>query len=172
MIAQLKGKKISDNLITKPSTTPPKTKSGFPQTQVYNGKNVLVTKYQTVNFTAAENEQMFKDILVKLGAQPTAGNLLWMKAWRKAEGADATYNPWNSTQTMGGTRNNYNKNGVQNYFNYNDGVDATVKTMTNGRYNTIINALKKGLSDQAEALELAKLVQQYDMSGLIPTKWQ
>jgi hypothetical protein len=170
MVNILRSSTISDNLIAKPRI-PLQIKSGYPRVENYNGNDVTVTKYETTDFTSAENEQMFKDILTKIGAPATAGNLLWMKAWRKAEGGDATYNPWNSTQVKG-TANNYNKNGVQNYFNYNDGIDATVATLTNGRYPTILKALKVGLTDKNEALELAKLTQQYDMTGLVPAKWQ
>jgi hypothetical protein len=170
MVNILRSSTISDDLIAKPRI-PLQIKSGYPQTQNYNGRDVVVTKYETTSFTSAENEQMFKDILTKIGAPTTAGNILWMRAWRKAEGGDATYNPWNSTQVKG-TANNYNKNGVQNYFNLNDGVDATVTTLTNGRYPTILKALKAGLTDKNEALELAKLTQQYDMTGLVPAKWQ
>jgi hypothetical protein len=170
MVNILRSSTISDDLIAKPRI-PLQIKSGYPQTQNYNERDVVVTKYETTSFTSAENEQMFKDILTKIGAPTTAGNILWMRAWRKAEGGDATYNPWNSTQVKG-TANNYNKNGVQNYFNLNDGVDATVTTLTNGRYPTILKALKAGLTDKNEALELAKLTQQYDMTGLVPAKWQ
>jgi hypothetical protein len=170
MVNILRSSTISDNLIANPRI-PLQIKPGYPRVENYNGNDVTVTKYETTDFTSAENEQMFKDILTKIGAPTTAGNLLWMKAWRKAEGGDATYNPWNSTQVKD-TANNYNKNGVQNYFNYNDGIDATVATLTNGRYPTILKALKVGLTDKNEALELAKLTQQYDMTGLVPTKWQ
>lgn len=170
MVNLLNSSTISDDLIAKPKI-PLQIKSGYPKTEVYKGNNVVVTKYETNNFTSAENEQMFKDILTKIGAPASTGNLLWMKAWRRAEGGEATYNPWNSTQVKG-TANNYNKNGVQNYFNYNDGVDATVSTLTNGKYPTILKALKRGLTDKNEALELAKLTQKYDMTGSVPAKWQ
>ena len=116
--------------------------------------------------------KQLKDILTGIGATATPGNIIFMKAWRQAEGGSALNNPWNSTQTVGTKISNYNYVGVKNYFVYEDGVKATVKTITNGRYNTVVRALKKGLKDKAEALELARLVQKYDMTGAIPTKWQ
>jgi hypothetical protein len=88
-----------------------------------------------------------------------------MRAWRQFEGGDATYNPFNSTQTKG-TRINYNTFYVQNYLNFNDGVSATVSTLkatrSNGRiqnYPNIIKAFKKGIPDQANAQKLANLLQ-------------
>jgi len=168
MVAVLKG--TVRNRFAQKQTSPIKLNSTYYETNK-KGNRVLIEKYKTIDYTQAEQDQMFKDILTKLGAQQTAGNLIFLKAWRKAEGGDALNNAFNSTQKIG-TQSNYNVVTVQNYFTYNDGIEATIKTMTNGRYDTIVKALKVGLADQAEALELAKLVQQYDMSGLIPTKWQ
>ena len=168
MVAVLKG--TVRNRFAQKQTSPIKLDSTYYKTNK-KGNRVLIEKYKTIDYTQAEQDQMFKDILTKLGAQQTAGNLIFLKAWRKAEGGDALNNAFNSTQKIG-TQSNYNVVTVQNYFTYNDGIEATIKTMTNGRYDTIVKALKVGLADQAEALELAKLVQQYDMSGLIPTKWQ
>lgn len=187
MINILQSSGIGESLISKPSnatstystTNPtPILKAGFPQNQTYTKDDgtvvtVLVTKYEVLEFTSAENEQMFKDILTGLGAPHTAGNLLWMKAWRKVEGADATFNPWNSTLApASGVDSNYNKKGVQNYFTYKEGLERTIRTMDKPKYSTLVKALRRGLVDQAECLELALLTQQYDMTGLVPTKWQ
>jgi hypothetical protein len=120
------------------------------------------------------SEKMFTDILKGIGATNSKYNLLWMKVWRISEGAKATYNPWNSTQkiTSGIPSTRYNSVGVQNYFTFQNGVDATITTMKNGHYPYIIKALQKGIKDYAEMKELATLVQMWDMTGKIPTKWQ
>ena len=40
----------------------------------------------------------YEKILTKLGAPITEGNMIFMKAWRQAEGGKAIYNPWNTIQ--------------------------------------------------------------------------
>jgi len=131
--------------------------------------------YDILPFTESEQEQMFNDILTGIGALNTKYNLLWMKVWRLAESAKATYNPWNSTQqvtTNGKQSTIYNCIGVQNYFTFDDGVKATITTMTNGQYPHIIKALQVGINNYAEMKELATLVQLWDMTNRIPLKWQ
>jgi hypothetical protein len=159
--SEASNKKRAQDFIQKPSSNPPVIKS-----QSADGR----IKYQTTNFTEAEQEKMFTDILTRLSSPSTEYNLLWMKLWRDAEGASATYNPWNSTQKKNGSTK-YNGIGVQNYFSFQDGLDATISTMTNGKYSTILKALKKGLSSYSELIELATLVQMWDMTGKIPAKW-
>ena len=129
--------------------------------------------YNTIKFTDAEQLKMFTEILTGIGATDSKYNLLWMKVWRDAEGAVATYNPWNSTQpvTTGTPSTRYNCANVQNYFTFQDGVTATIKTMTNGYYPYIIKALKNNIKDYEEMKELATLVQLWDMTGKIPSKW-
>jgi len=144
-------------------------------TKILNCKNGKKTGYyyNTVPFTETEQEKMFTDILIGIGATSSKYNLLWMKVWRDAEGAVATYNPWNSTQpvTSGTPSTRYNCQNVQNYFTFQDGVDATIKTLTNGYYPHIIKALQNNIKDYAEMKELATLVQMWDMTGKIPSKW-
>ena len=40
---------------------------------------------------------------------------------------------------------NFNKVGVKNYLSLDDGLIATVRTLTNGKYNCILNGLRKNL---------------------------
>jgi hypothetical protein len=154
----LKGR-VSGDPIPKP-VTPLKFKPGFPQNQTNpkSGKVVLVTKYVTTSQTPAEDENFFKAILTQLGAPSTPGNLIWLKAWRQAEGAKATYNPFNSTQPKSGSTN-FNTYKVKNYLTVNDGVTATVSTINNGLYSNIIKAFKKGIPDKATAYKLAQILQ-------------
>jgi hypothetical protein len=128
------------------------------QTNKKTGKKVWVTKYNVTYLTEAQTNQFYTDVLKQLGAKPTSGNLVFIYAWRQAEGAKATYNPWNTTQGLGGSTN-YNTIPVQNYLTYNDGITSSVKTLNNGKYPNIIKAFQKGIPDQKQAQLLAALLQ-------------
>ena len=86
----------------------------------------------------------YKKLLVKLGAQPTDENLKFLYAWRQSEGKSGKYNPFNTTQSMAGATN-FNSVGVKNYASMDDGLNATIKTLNNGRYNCIVNGLKNNI---------------------------
>ena len=51
------------------------------------------------------------------------------------------------------------------------GAKANAQTLLNGNYPTIVKALRNGLLDKGEAIELAKLTQHYIMRD-IPFKWK
>jgi hypothetical protein len=156
-------KSRTENWIQKPASNPPTIKES---------KSGGAVRYNTIDFTQPEQTQMYKDILTRLGAPATEYNLMWMKVWRAAEGAAATYNPWNSIQTKSNSTKYNASPGVKNYFSYQDGLDATIATLTNGNYPTILKALIKGLSSYDELKELAALTQLWDMTGKIPDKWK
>lgn len=82
-------------------------------------------------------------ILMGVGVKPTSENLRFMDAWAKAEGGNASNNPFNTTQPMD-SATSYNSVGVRNYLSPQQGIDATVNTLTNGRYGNIIGALRQG----------------------------
>ena len=173
VVSVLRGSNIVENFVSKATTNPPTIRISANKAKRVNGAivgNINCELYETLPYTQAEQDKMYKDVLAGIGAPTTAGNLIFMKAWRAAEGGKALNNPWNSTQKVGKV-SNYNTVTVQNYIIYDDGIKATVKTMLNGLYKTVVTALKKGLVDKTEALELATLVQKYDMTGLIPDKW-
>lgn len=98
-------------------------------------------------------------ILIGVGVKPTEENLKFMDAWAKAEGGNAANNPFNTTQVTGGEHRNYNNLGggigVQNYLSPQAGIDATVNTLTNGRYGNIIGALREGDDAMKSAAALA-----------------
>lgn len=96
------------------------------------------------------DEAFYKEILNGIGAPATRNNMLFLLAWRQAEGGKATFNPFNTTQKAKGATN-YNKVGVKNYISAEQGVNSTVKTILNGRYDNIINALKKDSSPMVTA---------------------
>lgn len=98
----------------------------------------------------------YKQILSGIGAPITDNNMAFVYAWRQSEGGKATFNPFNTTQKAEGATN-YNKVGVKNYTSAEQGVSATVKTLTNGRYESIISSLKmdKTPMETAEALVIS-----------------
>lgn len=101
-------------------------------------------------------DEFYKKVLAKLGAPTTPGNMIFMKAWRQAEGGKAIYNPWNTIQGGYPGVTKYNdRPGVKNYTRLEDGIDATYKTITNGLYPNIVSALRKGIKDKTEAYNLA-----------------
>jgi hypothetical protein len=107
------------------------------------------------------DDDFYKSVLKCLGAKPTKSNMLFMYAWRQAEGGGAKNNPFNTTQKMEGATN-YNKIGVKNYRTSEDGIQATCKTLINGRdkygYGKIIDGLKNdvGLSKLSDAVVSSK----------------
>jgi hypothetical protein len=132
------------------------------------------------------DDEFYKSILKGIGAPITDENMKFFYAWRQAEGGKAKNNPFNTTQPKPNSTF-YNclkkgisgcKSGVRNYMSSRDGIDATVKTIKNGRYQNIIDALKSGDSAEkaAQALKSSpwgtgqlalKVVQGYN-SGATP----
>ena len=108
------------------------------------------------------DDEFYKSILKGIGAPITDENMKFFYAWRQAEGGKAKNNPFNTTQSKPGSTF-YNclkkgvsgcKSGVRNYLSSQDGIDATVRTIKNGRYQNIINSLKSGDSAEKSALAL------------------
>ena len=96
------------------------------------------------------DKEFYEKVLKGIGAPVTPQNMLFFYSWRQAEGAKATFNPFNTTKKMEKQSfwNCLKKSGdkcvggVRNYKTEKDGIDATVKTLTNGRYDCIVNGLK------------------------------
>jgi hypothetical protein len=91
-------------------------------------------------------------LLKRLGLPDTPENLKFLDAWQRAEGGSAD-NPFNTTQDAPGAVN-FNRIGVKRYPSIDEGVEATAKTLSNGKYNNILNSLKQSNTHQA-AVELA-----------------
>jgi hypothetical protein len=87
------------------------------------------------------DKNIYEKILQGLGAPTTNENLKFLYAWRQSEGKAGKYNPFNTTQGMPGATK-FNSVGVKNYMSAEDGINATLKTLKNGRYNCIVNGLK------------------------------
>jgi hypothetical protein len=84
-----------------------------------------------------------KSVLSALGAPVNPNNLSLINAWGDAENTKAKFNPLATTQDMSGATD-FNSSHVKNYKSYQQGVDATVKTLGYSRYKDVIAALKAG----------------------------
>ena len=86
-------------------------------------------------------------LLVTMRLPVTADNVAAITAWEMAEGGHwyntAYYNPLNTTQDMPGATV-FNSVGVKAYTSWKQGLEATVKTLKNGYYGGIIDALRRG----------------------------
>jgi len=109
------------------------------------------------------DDDFYESILKCVGAEPTKDNMLFMYAWRQAEGGKAKNNPFNTTMEMDGATNISNTSvGVKNYETPEDGIDATCTTLINGKdkygYDKIINGLKDdvGLEELSNAVVNSK----------------
>jgi hypothetical protein len=60
-----------------------------------------------------------------------------LKAWARAEGGTARYNPLNTTEPWPGATD-YNSAGVKNYPTGAAGIAATAATLVNGHYDGIV----------------------------------
>ncbi len=92
-------------------------------------------------------EQWARQLLARLGIKATTANVSALVAWARAEGGHwnntAHFNPLNTTQSAPGATS-MNSVGVKSYTSWDEGFDATVKTLENGHYTAILNALKSG----------------------------
>src|SRR5258706_5009461 len=107
--------------------------------------------------TPIESGAWCRGVLTGIGLGPTATNrrktrrrVTAMLAWKRAEngarpcngvpGEGPAFNGFATTERMPGSTD-YNSVPVQNYLDAQQGVDATVKTLENGRYQGILDAL-------------------------------
>lgn len=95
----------------------------------------------------AQTEAQFAaSLLRRLGIKPNRGNMQAMVGWERAEGGhfhnQARFNPLNTTQPEPGAGNTGSQGNIKVYRDWQQGLEATAKTLTNGRYQPIIQALK------------------------------
>lgn len=87
-------------------------------------------------------------VLEQLGVPLTHQNVKAFVAWEAAEGGhwnnSAHFNPLNTTQAMPGYSETGSQGNIGSYTSWQQGIDATVKTLENGRYTDIIAALNDG----------------------------
>jgi murein DD-endopeptidase MepM/ murein hydrolase activator NlpD len=107
----------------------------------------------SVNMSASGSQAEFAtSLLVGLGAPTTEGNVKALTTWMRFEGGhwknSAKYNPLNTTLTVPGSTS-MNSVGVKAYANWNEGLQATISTLTGSKadargYTAIVNALRSG----------------------------
>ena len=112
----------------------------------------------TSSMSATGNQSEFAtSLLTRLGAPLTEGNLKALTTWMRFEGGhwnnSAKYNPLNTTLKVSGA-SSMNSVGVKAYKNWDEGIDATVSTLTGGNadkrgYSAIVEALKQGTDPNA-----------------------
>ena len=117
---------------------------------------------QTPLGVKTSDDSFYKAVLKGVGAPITDENMKFMYAWRQAEGGKAKNNPFNTTQAKPNSTF-YNclkkstfgcQSGVRNYQSSQDGIDATIKTLKNGRYGNILSSLKSGTNAEETAQDL------------------
>jgi hypothetical protein len=113
------------------------------------------TSSGTLNRAGVDSAQWARDFLTKLNMPITAENVRAISAWEQAEGTKASFNPLATTQGGFAGETRFNSVGVKNYATYQDGIDANVHALTNGRYTNILDALRAGNSAQAVAQAIA-----------------
>ena len=128
----------------------PKTYLGSSNTiGVVSGKTSVVPG--TILGTGSQQDWA-KNFLSKLGKPVTTANVQAVTTWMAYEGGQwhnsAHYNPLNTTQPASGATN-MNSVGVKSYASWDQGFQATVDTINNGRYGNILSALSKGDSTKA-----------------------
>lgn len=157
---QMKNSLISTGMldvktIKKLETAKPITASNF-------AKKIQYT--YNVTEPSVQDMDMYKQILRGIDAPITANTLTFLFAWRQFEAGTATFNPFNTTQTLDNSTN-YNilsfGGGVQNYESESDGVEATVITLENGRYDNLVQSLQ----DNEDPIEIASNVDDLNTWG-------
>ncbi|MFE7413134.1 hypothetical protein [Streptomyces laurentii] len=92
-------------------------------------------------------------LLGLLGVPVSDTNVKAVVAWEQAEGGHWNnpdrFNPLNTSQSMPGATST-NSHGIKAYTSWDQGLSATVKTLTNGLYGGILDALQRG--DSAESV--------------------
>ncbi len=113
----------------------------------------LPTTSGKLNRAGVDSVGWARDFLTTLGMPITSENVRAVSAWEQAEGTKASFNPLATTQSGFTGETRFNSVGVKNYATYQDGIDANVHALTNGRYANILAALRAG--DNATAVAQA-----------------
>jgi hypothetical protein len=88
-------------------------------------------------------ETWAKSLLTALGYPVTKLAVQDIMSWQDKENTTAAFNPLATTEPMPGATI-FNSAGVRNYTSAEQGLQATVKTLNNGYYPDILNALSIG----------------------------
>lgn len=109
------------------------------------------TSSGSLNRAGVDSVGWARDFLTKLGMPITSENVKAVVAWEQAEGTKASFNPLATTQSGFAGETKFNSVGVKNYATYQNGIDANVHALTNGRYANVLAALQAGNSATAVA---------------------
>lgn len=100
-------------------------------------------------------QQWATGVIRALGQQPNQRNVSNLIGWAKAEGGHtngARYNWLNTTQDAPGAGNTGSQGNIKVYRSLQQGIEATAKTLKNGRYGQIISALDSSPDRLAQAI--------------------
>ena len=89
--------------------------------------------------------QMAKGILSGIGAQATPSNMSFMLAWMQAEGVNPSYYNPMGTKMPGYGGSPVTSAGVYGYPSPAAGINALVATLTNGKYNDLVQGLRQSI---------------------------
>lgn len=101
----------------------------------------------------------YQEVLKGINAPITPENLKLLIGWRQAEGGSAKHNPFNTTWNKPNSDfyNCLSKNkqgkcilGVRNYASRYDGIKATIDTLKQPRFKSLIDQLQSGRSTATE----------------------
>ena len=140
----------------------------------------IMVRFDQANVPEGSKREFYEEIMRQLAATPTDEKLGFFGAWEAAEHAATVNNPlattWPGIGNCGMTTYNMLKGkcGVKHFSTFNAGVEATVKTLTNGLYPQIIEYLRDELIDEKtgnlvtsieQALNDQRVVDQLDRWG-------
>ncbi len=128
-------------LTTTPTRTPTPTRTTTP--------TPTATPTCTTPGNAVDRAAFAGDVLAGVGIPACTFSTGAMQAWPAYENTLACFNPLATTQRMPGSWD-FNSVHVQNYLNYNMGVQATSRTLSNGRYNSILEMLREDGFNRAQ----------------------
>ena len=118
----------------------------------------------------------YQSVLKGLGAPITPENLKLLVGWRQAEGGSAKHNPFNTTWNKPNSDfyNCLSKDkqgkclvGVRNYATRADGIKATIDTLKNPVYKSLIEQLQNGDSTAAEMARNQTVFKKWGTKDLI-----
>lgn len=90
-------------------------------------------------------QQFYAKVLSDAGLPVTTENINFLQGWSQAEGTSAKNNPLATSWTSPDIQSSkFNSSGVQNYASPSAGALATARTLSNGLYPYIMDALKSG----------------------------
>jgi hypothetical protein len=93
---------------------------------------------------SANMEQVAEDILTAAKLPVTDANVAVITTMARGEGMDPSTNNWLATTTAAPGSGQFNSVGVQEFPSYQEGVDATARTLLNGNYKGMVALMGKG----------------------------